>query len=350
MALTTTTGEAKAVAAGLLEAAGMPGGPARRTAWALVVAEVWGARSHGLLRLPHYLRRFAAGGTNPTASLRLVSDQKATAVYDGNNGLGHWQLWDAATDAVTRARDHGLSAVALANSGHCGALGLYALPMVEAGLAGVVLCNGPAAMPPWGGHAPVLSTSPIAAGLPTAPEPTIIDLATSAAARGTIAELAAAGKDLPPGWAFDADGRPTTDPEEALAGMLAPMGGAKGYALALLVEALTGAMVGPHLASDVADPLAPSQDGRPQRVAHLVLALDTRSFDPDGSAGERFALLAERIGTAGGRLPGASRLAASRAPDDTPLEVTPTTVEALAERATVLGVELPSGWGRPGAG
>jgi len=342
--LTTTVGEAEAFAIQLLTSAGMPMPAAARTAWALVVAELWELSSHGLLRLPFYLDRFAHGGTNPRAALRLVRDRGATAVYDGDNGLGHWQLWHAAEVAATKARAAGLAAVAVANSGHCGALGLYVLPLVDAGLVGLVFSNGPAVMPPWGGHAPLLSTSPIAAGIPLPDQPAIIDLATSAVARGAIAHRQRTGQALEPGWAFDATGQPTLDPSTALAGMLAPLGGAKGYALAFMVEALTGGVVGPCLAPDVADPLDPGSAGRPQRIAHLVLALDPTSLDLDGQGAQRLADLARRTVETGGRVPGGRRRPVSSMQPDDPLTLASATVGALADAADRLGETLPASW------
>lgn len=342
--VTVTVGEATAFATSLLAAAGMPDGPAHRTAWALVMADVWGVGSHGMLRLPFYLNRFVAGGTDPRAELRLVSDSGSVAAYDGGNGLGHWQVWHAAEQAAAKAAATGIAVVSVGNSGHCGSLGLYTLPMVEAGLVGLAFSNGPAVMPPWGGHAPVLSTSPLAAAVPTRPHPAIVDLATSAVARGTIAQRRAAGQVLEPGWAFDADGQPTTDPATALGGMLAPMGGAKGYAVAFLVEALTGGLVGPNLAGDVADPLSDEAAGTPQRIAHLVVALDPAAVDSDGRHPDRLAALAERVVGAGGRTPGTGRRGQAEVGADDPLAVAPTTVASLAAAAERLGVPTPSPW------
>lgn len=322
----------------------MPVRPSQRTAWALCTAEAWGLASHGLLRLPYYLRRFESGGTDPTAALRPVSQTLAVAVFDGGNGLGHWQAWEAAEEAARRCQVAGISAVSVGNSGHCGCLGLYTLPMVRRGLIGLVVSNGPAVMPPWGGHRPVLSTSPIAAGIPTSPDPAIVDLATSAVARGRIAEHRARNEALPGGWAFDQAGVATTDPTEALAGMLAPLGGAKGYALAFLVEALTGGMVGPNLAGDIADPLDPARAGDPQRIAHLVISLDPHLLDVDGGMQRRLSLLVERIAGAGGRLPGSGRAAAEDPLDEAPLEVASQTAVQLAGEARRLGVALPEGW------
>jgi (2R)-3-sulfolactate dehydrogenase (NADP+) len=340
----TTVGAATELTSQLLRAAGMPDGPACRTAWAVVTAEGWGKRSHGLLRVPYYLARFAAGGSDARASLRTARDTGPVVALDGGNGLGHWQAWNAASLAAERARLFGVAAVSVGNSGHCGALGCYVLPMVEAGLVGVVFSNGPAVMPPWGGREAVFSTSPMAAGIPTRPRPSIVDLATSAVARGTVAEAAAAGRAIPEGWAFDAGGAPTTDPSAALTGMLAPMAGAKGAALAFLVEALTGGMVGPSLATEVADPLASPTVGKPQRIAHLLLALDPRTLDVDGSGEERLARLAERIAAAGGRLPGARHPLPGELDGTRELEIADPLARRLAAEADHLNVPLPPAW------
>lgn len=344
----TTFGAASSLARALLESAGMPSPPAARTAWALAVAEVWGRGSHGLLRLPFYLERFAAGGANPAAGLREASSTSVTAVYDGENGLGHWQLWSAAHRASAMAREQGIAAVAVGNSGHCGVLGLHVWPIVASGLVGLVFSSGPAVIPPWGGHAPVVSTSPLAAGIPTRPRPAIVDLAVSAVARGRIAEHAQAGQELPEGWAFDATGAPTTDPHAALAGMLAPLGGAKGFALAFLVEALAGGLVGPSLATGVADPLDPGSAALPQRIGHLVLALDPRRLDLDGGADDRLEALAASVLAAGGRLPGGNHRPPAEIGDDEPLEVADPVAARLAALARAQGVPLEGAWVRSG--
>lgn len=302
-----TVGAARTLACDLLTAAGVPALPAARTAEALVLADAWGIGSHGLMRLPYYLERLRAGGCNPSASLRPVIDTGPLACYDGEDGLGHWQVWQAAEEARTRCLTSGVAAVAVGRSSHCGALGVYTLPLVSAGLVGLVFSNGPAVMPPWGGSAPVVSTSPIAAGIPCQPHPAIVDLATSAVARGRIQAHAQRGEPLGEGWAFNAAGSPTTDPAEALAGMLAPLGGQKGFALAFLVEALTGGLVGPALSTEVSDMFNPSDDARPQRISHLVLALDPARLDVDGKADGRLDQLAASVVAAGGRIPGGSR-------------------------------------------
>lgn len=341
-----TFGSASDLATALLLSTGMPEPAARRTAWALVAADSWGRGSHGLLRLPYYLARLTDGGANPRAALTAVSDRTSTLSLDGDNGLGHWQVWEAAERAATRAGSSGLAAVAVGNSGHCGALGLYVLPLVAEGLVGMVFSHGPAVIPPWGGTSPVTSTSPLAMGFPVQPQPAIVDLACSAVARGKIAQAANAGTELPEGWALDSDGRPTTDPARALQGMLAPMGGAKGFALALAVEALTAGMIGPRLSTSVADPLDPGATGDPQSIAHLVIAIDPAAFDIDGRAGARMQELADSVERAGGRLPGSGHPLPHDLTDDSELTLPDHIGDQIRQAAADRGITTPPGWGR----
>ena len=325
----TTAGELRQLAVRLLLSCGVPHGHAERTAAVLILAEAWGRQSHGLMRLPYYLARLRSGGCQADAELVIVSDTGAVVAYDGNAGLGHWQLWDAAEVASRRCREHGIAAVSVGNSSHCGALATYVYPMLDAGQVGLVFSNGPAVIPPWGGNTPVVSTSPLAAGVPSQPEPIIVDMATSAVARGRIAAAAQAGTPVPEGWALDADGKPTTDPAAALRGMLAPMGGAKGFALALLVEALTGGLVGPLPAAAIPDMFAAEANAKPQGIGHLVIALDPARLG--AGSGPRLNELTASVRKAGGRVPGAGRIAPSELVDDLPINVLPETLERLRQ-------------------
>jgi (2R)-3-sulfolactate dehydrogenase (NADP+) len=291
-----TVGSAIAKAQELLEAAGVPTEQAETTARCIVASDRWGIGSHGLMRLPFYLSRLQAGGIKPTAQLKTVTD----------DGLGHWQLQKAAEVAAERAMVSGIAAVGVGRSNHCGALGIYVWPMINRGLVGIAFSTGPAVMPPWGGNKALLSTSPIAAGIPTNP-PTVVDLATSAVARGKIQAKAQAGAELEPGWAFTKDGAPTTDAKEALAGMLSPLGGVKGYAVAVLVESLTGMLIGPTLAKNIPDMFAASQDALPQQISHFIIAIDAEKLSVDG-ANNRTNEFVSEVGAAGGRLPGANRV------------------------------------------
>lgn len=301
-----TVGRAIERATELLISVGMDPQKAAVSANAIVASDRWGIGSHGLMRLPFYLERLKAGGINPKAELKKVTDLPGLVVFDGEDGLGHWQLQEAAQLATERAKVNGIAAVGVGRSSHCGALGIYVWPMIDQGLVGIAFSTGPAVMPPWGGNKPLLSTSPIAAGIPTDP-PTVVDLATSAVARGKIQAKAQAGAELEPGWAFTADGSPTVDAKEALAGMLAPLGGAKGYALAVLVESLTGVLIGPTLSKNIPDMFASSQDANPQQIAHFIIAIDAAKLSVDGDQG-RLNQFAGEVKNAGGRLPGSNRV------------------------------------------
>ena len=301
-----TVGAAIEKATELLIAAGMDSAKAATSAHAIVASDRWGIGSHGLMRLPFYLDRLKAGGINPKAELKKVTDMPGLVIFDGEDGLGHWQIQHAAQLAAERAKVNGIAAVGVGRSSHCGALGIYVWPMIDAGLVGIAFSTGPAVMPPTGGNKPLLSTSPLAAGIPTNP-PTVVDLATSAVARGKIQAKAQAGAELEPGWAFTKDGAPTTDAKEALAGMLAPLGGAKGYALAVLVESLTGVLIGPTLSKNIPDMFNHDFDNAPQEIAHFVIAIDAAKLSVDGE-NTRLADFAGEVSSAGGRLPGSNRV------------------------------------------
>jgi (2R)-3-sulfolactate dehydrogenase (NADP+) len=290
----------------LLVATGMDSAKAATSAHAIVASDRWGIGSHGLMRLPFYLDRLKAGGINPKAELKKVTDLPGLVIFDGEDGLGHWQIQHAAQLAAERAKVNGIAAVGVGRSSHCGALGIYVWPMIDAGLVGIAFSTGPAVMPPTGGNQPLLSTSPLAAGIPTNP-PTVVDLATSAVARGKIQAKAQAGAELEPGWAFTKDGAPTTDAKEALAGMLAPLGGAKGYALAVLVESLTGVLIGPTLSKNIPDMFNHDFDSAPQEIAHFVIAIDASKLSVDGE-NNRLNDFAGEVKNAGGRLPGSNRV------------------------------------------
>ncbi len=346
--MTLTIAAARRLATDLLAAAGMPEPRARSSARCIVMADVWGVPSHGLLRLPYYLQRITAGGYPPGADLRTVADTGPVVSLDGGGGLGHWQLWWAAELAVRRCADYGVAAVTIANSGHCGALGLYTIPGIEAGHLTLAFSNGPAVMAAWGGQRPLLSTSPLAAGIPTRPRPTIVDMASSAVARGRIAAHAQRDEPLPDGWALDAQGRPTVDPHAALHGLLAPLGGAKGFALAFLVEAIAGGLAGPHLSADVPDMFADSDAHRPQRIGHVLVAFNPAAFDAGtGSVRERLDRLAASVGDGGGRLPGARRQFPGELDEQAPLAIADATMLQLSDWAGRLRVPLETRQGVP---
>jgi len=303
--MTIQVAKALSHATSMLMKAGVPESNAAKTARAIVTSDVWGNPSHGLMRLPFYLQRITMGGVNPEAELKVISERGAITSLDGEDGLGHWHVWDAADLGVAKAKEFGISLVSVKNSSHCGALGVYLYPALDAGQIALIFTNGPAVMPAVGGNAPLLSTSPIAAGIPSR-TPMIIDLSTSAVARGKIASAAKAGGAIPEGWAVNAQGEPITDAKEALMGMLAPLGGAKGFALGLMVESLSAGLSGGALSRNVPDMFNSDDDAKPQGISHTVITIDPNDLG-DAASYDDFNKLASSITETGGRVPGSKR-------------------------------------------
>ena len=322
-------------ATALLMNSGVSEKDSQRTARCIVTSDVWGNPSHGLMRLPFYLQRIAMGGVNAGAALTTLSQRGAVSALDGQDGLGHWQLWDAAELGVTKAKEFGISLVSIKNSSHCGALGVYLYPALDAGQISLIFTNGPAVMPATGGNSPLLSTSPIAAGVPGRP-PMIIDLATSAVARGKIASAAKNNEQIPVGWAVNTQGEPITDAQEALKGMLAPLGGAKGFALGLMVEALSAGLSGGPLATQVPDMFNSADDAKPQSISHTVITIDPSDLG-DASSYDDFTLMSKQIKESGGRVPGAKRIHPSKI-DDSEFTLADAVAKDLYQWSEKLGV------------
>ena len=319
----------------LLVASGVEESKASTTARAIVASDVWGNASHGLMRLGYYLKRLHAGGINAKAELEGISTRRAVSVLDGQNGLGHWQVWDGARDGVNRAKEYGISLISIANSNHCGALGVYLYPALDAGAISMIFTNGPAVMPAVGGNAPLLSTSPIAAGIPTS-VPMIVDLATSAVARGKIAAKAKEGGSIPEGWVVDRQGNAITDAKEALHGMLAPLGGAKGFALGLLVESMVVGLTAGSLSTEIPDMFNESDDAKGQGISHTIITVDIDAIS--GSDGqEKLDQLARSVKATGGRTPGAARVHPAEIADEK-CTIAPAVTDELNVWAEKLGL------------
>lgn len=328
--------EAVELATKLLVATGVPVENAESTAKLIVAADAWGIGSHGLIRLPYYLNRIVGGGINAKAQLIEQKFMTTLKVMDGQNGLGHWQLWQASTAAAGIAKEYGTAAVAVRSSSHAGALGLFTWPAIDQKCVTFIFSNGPAVMPAWGGSTPLLSTSPLAIGAPGKPTQLIIDLATSAVARGKIAAKAKSGESVPEGWALDKDGNPTTDAQAALMGMLAPLGGAKGFALAMAVETLTGGLVGPNLAKAMPDMFVAADDSKPQQISHLVVCVNAEFIDD--TEFERIQKLQQSVVDSGSRVPGANKSHPMNLAGDLELNIAAEVVTELDQWSDKLGL------------
>ena len=304
--------EAEALACAALVASRTRPENARSTARALVAAEADGQAGHGLSRVPSYALQAQAGKVDGHAIPRLEPVAGAAVRVDGGFGFAYPAIDLAITALAPLAREHGIAVAAIHRSHHFGQAGAHAERLAGRGLVAIVLGNSPKAMAFWGGRRPALGTNPLAfaAPLPGGADPLVIDLAMSVAARGKIVAAEKAGQAIPPDWAVDAQGNPTTDPKAALGGALLPIGGAKGGALALMIEimaaALTGSAYGWEASSFFDD------KGGPPNMGHVLIGLDPLRLSA-GGYDERMTTLLEAIAAEpGARLPGTRRLANRR--------------------------------------
>jgi len=241
-------------------------------------ADLQGSDGHGAIRLAPYLRRIRAGGVNLHPEIRVVRERSAMALLHGDNGMGHIVMKRAAELAIAKARDAGVGWVGAQWSNHAGPASLYARMALDHGMIGLYFAVGNANhLPPWGGLEMLLSTNPIAVAVPAGDEPPIVlDMATTVAAYGKVKAKAAKGEPMPEGWMIDREGKPLTDPKRAGEGFLLPIGGYKGYGLALVVGLLAGTLNGAAMGSGVIDFNA--DVATPTNTGQAIMAIDPAAF------------------------------------------------------------------------
>jgi (2R)-3-sulfolactate dehydrogenase (NADP+) len=306
---------------------------ARSVARALVAAEAEGLKGHGLSRLPSYAAQTRAGKVDGFARPQLAQPRPAILAVDAANGFAFPALDTTVTALPQAARTSGVAAAAIRRSHHCGAAGHPVERLAELGLVALMFANTPAAIAPWGGSKGLFGTNPIAFAcpLPDAP-PIVVDLSLSKVARGNILALKQKGERVPEGWALDAQGRPTTDPDAALRGTMLPLGDAKGTALALMVELLAAGLTGANFAAEASSFL--DAEGPPPATGQLILVFDPAAF-AGADAVTRFGVLATAIEQqSAARLPGSRRRAARRKAENEGLRVGE---ELLAEIEACVG-------------
>lgn len=255
----------------MLAAVGVPEAGAMQVADCLVSANLQGVDTHGVARLPTYVRRIKEGAIDPRGVPQVVSRHGAVGLVDGANALGPIAACSAMDIAVESAREFGIGYIGVRNSNHFSYAAYYCERAASAGMVGICSSGGEPTVAPWGGVEPFYTNSPIALAAPTSGEPLVVDLATSVSSRGSILLAKLLGKPIPEGWAVDAYGHSTTDAAAALLGSVLPMGGAKGYALIVALEVLNGVMTGGPYAPNVGSQAA--KDGRPAGVPHFFVAL-----------------------------------------------------------------------------
>jgi L-2-hydroxycarboxylate dehydrogenase (NAD+) len=278
---TTAASAIESFIADALAAVGMPKPDAGKTAELMTEADLTGADAHGIFRLPQYVRRIRAGGINPRPDIRVSKTAAATAMVDGDNGMGHLVMAKAAETAVALAREAGLGWVGAHHSNHAGSAGVYAaltLPHDMIGVYSVVASANH--MAPWGGTDLLLGTNPIAFAIPAGEEaPVVLDIATSVVSYGTVKARKLQHKPMPEGWMIDkAQGAPLTDPARSGEGLLLPLGGYKGSGLAIVLGLLAGPLNGAAFGRDVIDFNVDQESV--SNTGHFILALDVSRFVP----------------------------------------------------------------------
>lgn len=241
--------------AGIFEGVGLPESQAWIVADSLVDADLRGVSSHGVVRVPSYVAGLRDGSINPRPRLQIVADHGPRALVDGDDGMGQVAAAYAMDQAVERAREYGIGAVGLRRSRHCGAMAYWALRALAAGCIGLATTNAGLNMAPTGGLDRIIGNNPLAIAVPTnRPWPMVLDMATSVVAGGKLDLAAIRGQKIPLDWATDADGRPTDDPVVARKGLLLPVGGPKGYGLAVMLDVLAGVLTGARFGGGLGPP------------------------------------------------------------------------------------------------
>lgn len=241
-------------------------------------ADLLGADGHGIFRLPQYLRRIRAGGINLQPTIRIEQERGATALIDGDNGMGHLVVKQATELAIAKAKTHGIGWVGCKMSNHAGPASLYAGMVADAGLVGIYFAVGSANhMAPWGGIELLLSTNPVAIAVPAQNGPPILlDMATTVAAYGKVKIKAQKNEPMPEGWMIDKQGQPLTDPKRSAEGLLLPIGGYKGYGLSLMIGLLAGTLNGAAMGRDVID--FNQDDTSTTNTGQAIAAIDISAF------------------------------------------------------------------------
>ncbi len=316
--------------ANALAAQGVRSTDAQKVAGLMVEADIYGYGTHGVFRLRQYLARLKGGGCNPTPNLSVAHETVATAVIDGDNGLGHLAMAAARDLAIEKASQAGIGWVGVRAGNHAGPLALYVRPQTEAGMLGMAAAVGSANhVPPYGGSDLLIGTNPIAFSAPAdGQDPFVFDMATTIAAMGKIKTLIQQGEPMPEGWMVGKDGKPLTDPNRKSEGFLLPIGGPKGFGLSVAIGLLAGVLNGAAFGSDVVD--FTSDTTSKTNTGQFVMALNPRAFGLEDDFGKEAARIFAEMrasaplpGHAPVRLPGDGKTAAAAAIRDTGIVLKP---------------------------
>ncbi|HJO69574.1 MAG TPA: Ldh family oxidoreductase [Rhodospirillales bacterium] len=328
--------------------AGMPTEDAAIVADCLIAAHFRGFDTHGVPCVPPYIECLRARRINPTPAIRIERRTPWAIAVDGDNGMGHVVATRAMRAAIEAADEIGIGVASVRHSNHIGAAGIYPIMALEADCIGLAMANASPNVVPWGSREPFLGTNPVAVAVPAGRYPPFVFyMATSVVARRKIRAAAEANQQIPEGWAIDAEGRPATTARAAMEGAVLPFGGAKGSALAMLIDVLAGVLSGAQFAGTVLSTYTNQE--REVDSGNLLVAMKVASFMPVAAFKQRMDTLIDRVGElppAEGfdevRMAGARGAALERERRTNGIPLAAGTAEEMARIGVDLGVPFPA--------
>ena len=304
--------QAEEFIANALRANQVPAADAKVVAQLMIKSDLVGADGHGIFRLPAYIKRIRAGGINLNPNIHIEREQGATALINGDNALGHLVMNKAVELAIEKVKQHSVCWIGSHYGNHSGAASVYVRRLAEQGYIGIYMAVGNANhMAPWGGIDLLLSTNPIAIAVPAGDYPIVLlDIATTVAAYGKVKVAAQKGESIPDTWMIDRNGQPITDPQKSSEGSLLPIGGYKGYGLAVMIGLLAGALNNAAVGKSTIDFNA--HHDLITNTGQTIIAVDPSAFGDPEQFVERVITLVNDL-KASSRLPGANQI---RVPGD----------------------------------
>jgi len=304
--------QAEEFIANALRANQVPTADAKVVAQLMIKSDLVGADGHGIFRLPAYIKRIRAGGINLKPNIHIEREQGAIALINGDNALGHLVMNKAVELAIEKVKQHSVCWIGSHYGNHSGAASVYVRKLAEQGYIGIYMAVGNANhMAPWGGIDLLLSTNPIAIAVPAGDHPIVLlDIATTVAAYGKVKVAAQKGESIPDTWMIDRNGQPITDPQKSSEGSLLPIGGYKGYGLAVMIGLLAGALNNAAVGKSTIDFNA--HHDLITNTGQTIIAVDPSAFGDPEQFVERVITLVNDL-KASSRLPGVNQI---RVPGD----------------------------------
>ncbi|MEC7490449.1 MAG: Ldh family oxidoreductase [Pseudomonadota bacterium] len=334
--------------ASALRRVGLPNRDAVDCGRLMIASDTAGFHTHGIFRLPQYIKRINAGGINVTPDITATNESPATAVVDGDNAMGHLVAEYAMKLAIAKAREAGCSWIGARGSNHAGAAATYVAMAAEENMIALYGTNGSANhMAPWGSADLLLGTNPIAAAIPAGGEAAVLmDIATSVTSFGKVRTAAQRGDELPPDWMIGRDGKPITDSSRIKEGILNPIGGHKGYALSLIIGLLAATLSGAQMGVDVENMGDDEYQRTPVNNGHFMVVVDPSRFGDLGDFGQKVIEVSESMrsaqpmpGVARVRVPGDGRAASIADAKQNGVPVHNALLKNLNNLADTLGID-----------